>query len=422
MKKIKAKVSDDLNFYEGNNPIEIIEKYGSPLYVYNERIIRKHCKEMKELINYKNYKVNYSTKANSNLAILELIRDEGLNIDAMSIGEIYMGLKAGFKPEEILFVSNNISTEEMLYAIEKNVTLSVDSLSQLETYGKINKKGKIAVRINTGVGAGHHKNVITCGEKTKFGINENYVPEIKKILKKYELELIGINQHIGSLFMDYKAYLDSVYRLLTLAKEFKTLQFIDMGGGFGIPYDKENGEDRLNLNKLGDKLTSVISEFVKDFDNEIEFKTEPGRYIVAEGGVLLGKVNAIKYNNQIKFVGTDIGFNVFVRPMLYNTLHNIEIFRESNNESIKDEKVTIVGNICEAGDIVAEGVVLPEIYEKDIIGFLDTGAYGYSMSSNYNLRLRPAEVLIKENGEIKLIRKRDGLGDLIKNNISLNNL
>jgi diaminopimelate decarboxylase len=304
---------------------------------------------------------------------------------------------------------------EFMYAIDAGVKISVDSLSQLEMYGQLNPGGEIAFRLNPGLGAGHHKKVVTGGKETKFGIELKFVPEVKKILKKYNLKLIGINQHIGSLFMNGSNYVKSAETILELAKQFEDIEFVDIGGGFGIPYKKQENEARLNLMELGEQLSETINKWVVDYGKEIEFKIEPGRYIVAESCILLGRVNAIKQNYDIKYVGTDVGFNVLIRPAMYDSHHDIEIYRANGQASIKEEQVRIVGNICETGDIVVRDRMLPEIFEKDILGILDAGAYAYSMSSNYNNRLRPAEVLIQQDGNHRLIRKRDTLEDLVRN-------
>jgi diaminopimelate decarboxylase len=407
MNYVYASVSTGLNFYGKTNPVSLIEKYGSPLYVYNETILRERCRELKKLVDYKYFHVNYSPKANSNIEILKIVRDEGFWTDAMSPGEIFVNLRAGFKPEQILYISNNVNDEEYYYAIRAGVKISVDSVSQLERYGRINPGGEVTVRINPGIGAGHHKKVVTGGKKTKFGIEIRFIDEVKKILKKYNLKITGINQHIGSLFMDGDSYIESVDSILNVAKEFNDLEFVDLGGGFGIPYHKQENEPRLNLKSLGIKLTDLISSWIKDYGKEIIFKIEPGRYIVAESAILLGTVNAVKMNYDIKYVGTDLGFNVLIRPVMYDS-------HQSDTSSAKNEQVRIVGNICETGDIIAKDRILPEILEEDIIGVLDAGAYGYAMSSNYNNRLRPAEVLIDKYGNHRLIRRREKLEDLLR--------
>ena len=415
MNFIYSKVSHEKKFFGNTDPVYLTEKYGTPLYVYNENILRERCRDMKGLISYSNFSVNYSPKANGNLELIKIIRSEGLRVDAMSPGEIYVNLLAGYKPEEILYISNNVSEDEFLYAIHAGVKISVDSVSQLELFGRINPGGRVAFRLNPGIGAGHHEKVITAGQKTKFGIESGCIPEIKRIAREYNLKIIGINQHIGSLFMEGDAYLQSTGNILSIAKQFDDLEFIDLGGGFGIPYRKQASQPRLDLKELGEKLSGVIHNWLKEYQKEIEFKIEPGRYIVAESGILLGKVNAVKTNYKTKYIGTDIGFNVLVRPVMYDSHHDIEIYRNTGTPSLKEEEVSIVGNICETGDIIAKERILPEIFENDILGVLDSGAYGYSMSSNYNNRLRPLEVLIEENGNPRIIRKRDTLEDLVSN-------
>jgi len=415
MNYIYSKVSTEKNFFGNTNPVELTENYGTPLYVYNENILRSRCRDLKGLISYSNFTVNFSPKANGNLELLKIVRSEGLNVDAMSPGEIYVNMLAGYKPEEILFISNNIGEDEFKYAINAGVKISVDSVSQLEMFGRINPGGSVAFRVNPGFGAGHHEKVTTAGQNTKFGIEMSQIPEVKKIIAKYNLKLIGINQHIGSLFMEGDAYLQSTGNILAIAKQFSDIEFIDLGGGFGIPCKKQAGQSRLDLKILGGKLTDLITSFVKEYGKNIEFKIEPGRYIVAESSVLLGKVHAIKTNYDIKYIGTDLGFNVLVRPVMYDSHHDIEIYRGNNTPSLKEETVRIVGNICETGDIIAKDRKLPEILENDILGVLDSGAYGYSMSSNYNNRLRPAEVLIDTNGNPGVIRRRDTLDDLVRN-------
>jgi diaminopimelate decarboxylase len=404
------------NFYKGNSPEQLLKNFGSPLYVYNEDIFRERCRQMVGLVDYPHYKVTYSIKANSNLTLLKIAREEGMHADAMSPGEIYVLEKAGFKPCEIFYISNNVSEEEMKFAIDRGIDTSVDSLSQLEMFGRLNPGGKVAIRINPGIGAGHHAKVITGGKKTKFGINTEYLDQVKAILKKYNLTLKGINQHIGSLFMDGSKYLESVKNTLEIAKQFDTIEFVDFGGGFGIPYRKQEGQAPLELKEFGQRLGDVLKEWVKEYEREILFRSEPGRYIVAESSVLLGTVHAIKENGETFYVGTDIGFNVLARPIMYDAHHELELYR--NGKLVTEgETITadVVGNICESGDILAKERTIFMPQEKDIIGVMDAGAYGYSMSSNYNNRLRPAEVLIRSDGSVQLIRRRDTLEDLIRN-------
>ncbi len=409
------KITTDTDFFKNTTPIELIKTYGSPLYVYNEDIFRTRCRELKNLVQYPNFSVNYSVKANGNLSLLKIAREEGLNVDAMSPGEIHLELAAGFLPSQILYISNNVSADEMQYAIDRDILISVDSISQLELYGKLNKGGSICIRFNPGVGAGHHEKVVTGGKKTKFGVDPNKVDEVKSVLSQYDLKLVGINQHIGSLFMEGDKYIEGVKSLFTIAKQFENLEFLDIGGGFGIPYNKLAGQERLDLVDLGKKLDKVFEEFATEYGKKVMFKIEPGRYISAEAGLILGEVYAVKYNYDTKYIGTDLGFNILKRPVMYDSHHDIEIYRNSDVKSEKNETVNIVGNICESGDIIAKERLLPEILEGDILGVLDAGAYGYCMASNYNNRLRPAEVLITGTGDVKLIRRRDTFEDLMRN-------
>lgn len=400
-------------FIDKKTAFELIETYGSPLYVYDEIILRKRCNELKNLLPGLNLQVNYSIKANSNPHLLKIVLDEGLDVDAMSPGEIYVEELAGFTPDRIFYISNNVSAKEMKYAIDRDILVSVDSLSQLELYGKINAGGRVAVRFNPGFGAGHHEKVVTAGKNTKFGVQAEFVDGVKTILQKHALRLVGINQHIGSLFLDEDEYINGVRGLLEIIKQFPGLEFIDFGGGFGVPYKK--GETRLDLQALSEKLSAVLNEFLHGHDNkEVVFKIEPGRYVVAECGILLGQVYSIKQNYDKTYIGTDLGMNVLVRPSMYDSYHEVEVLSKKDPSRLA-KQVTVVGNICETGDIMAKDRLLPEIHEGDILAVLNAGAYGHVMSSNYNFRLRPAEVLITERGGHQLIRKRDSFEDLVRN-------
>lgn len=402
------------NFFGQSSPTELLARFGSPLYVYNESILRARCREMQQLVDYANFTANYSIKANSNLTLLKIARDEGLYADAMSPGEILFLEMAGFKPEQMFFVPNNVSREEMQFAIDRKVLTSLDSLAQLEQYGRLDPGGRVAIRLNPGVGAGHHEKVVTAGKKTKFGISMDQLPAVQETLRRYDLRLVGVNQHIGSLFMEPKPYLDAARHFLSLAVQFPDLELIDFGGGFGIPYHKLEGQARLDLATLCTELTALIHDFVARYGRAVQFKSEPGRYIVAESGVLLSPVHAIKRNDEIMYAGTDLGFNILARPVMYDSWHDIEVFREGRLlTSANPQPITIVGNICESGDIIARNRLLPPLQAGDILAVLDAGAYGYAMASTYNNRLRPAEVLVDQQGEARLIRRRETFADLL---------
>ena len=233
---------EKVDFFKGNNPEDIAVRYGTPVYVYNEEILRERMHTVAQVVTKYPYTANYSIKANTNIHILRMALEEGDNCDAMSVGELMMLEKAGFPVERIFFVPNNVSADELQYAIDKGIMTSLDSLSQLELFGQLNPGGKCAVRINPGVGAGHHEKVVPAGKKTKFGVAEEDIDQIFEIAKKYHLTIAGINQHIGSLFMDPEPYLKAVENLLRIAMRFENLEFIDFGGGYGIPYHKLDDE------------------------------------------------------------------------------------------------------------------------------------------------------------------------------------
>jgi len=406
---------NESNFFEGVNPEDIAATYGTPVYVYNERILRHRIKRVASVVRNFPYRANFSMKANSNLEILKIVLEEGLNADAMSIGEVKLLQMAGFPADRIFFVPNNVSEEELRYAHDQGIMTSLDSLSQLEKVGRLFPGSRCAVRINPGVGAGHSDSVVTAGKNTKFGIEEKDIPLIHEIAEKYGLTIAGINQHIGSLFMEPAPYLAAVTNGLRIAKKFKNLEFIDFGGGFGTPYHKLSGEEEFDIDKLNVEIEKLIGEFSKDY-NSVLFKSEPGRYVVADCGVILGRVHAVKDSYGRKYAGTDIGQNVLVRPTLYGSWHDIEIIRDGKIvlPSSGTETVTVTGNICESGDIIAKERELPVIGEDDLVCVLDAGAYGYSMCSPYNSRPRPAEVMIGTDGKVRCIRRAETFEDLVR--------
>lgn len=420
---------------------ELIDTYGSPLYVYDEAILRRRCRELKSLLPLPNYRPLYSVKANSNPVLLRIIREEGFFVDAMSPGEIFLEEQAGFTPSEIFMVTNNISDEEIRFAADRGILMSADSLSQLARFGMLYPGGEVAVRLNPGIGAGHSQKVVT-GGSCKFGIEFEKIPELLRIAENYRLRIVGINQHVGSLFLESESFLTACRLLLSVAGGFPDLRIIDFGGGYGVPYQ---GEPRLDLAELSRKLTALVTDYLKTCPNpDMMFYTESGRYISAECCELLGTVQSKKEVAGVTYVGTDLGFNVLIRPVLYDSWHEVEVFRRKTAgqssgapEAAADvgkaslaaagteeapgsgcspeyETVQIAGNICESGDILAKDRRLPVTRHGDIIGVKNAGAYGYSMASNYNSRLRPAEVLLLENGEQKLIRRRDSLEDLMR--------
>lgn len=390
---------------------EIIREFGSPVYVYDEEILRERCREMKNLLKYPRFRVNYSAKANTNVELLKIVCSEGLDVDGMSPGEMYLEMKAGFTPDRITFIGNNVSRQELQFAVDRGIMVSVDSLSQLKLLGEISQGGSVCVRINPGIGAGHHDKVVTGGKKAKFGIAVEDLPLAHEIAASYNMTITGLNQHIGSLFLESDAYIAAAAAILGLAADYPNIEMVDLGGGFGIPY-RHGVEPRLDLSELGNKLDNLINAWAAAY-HPINIRTEPGRYIVAECGALLGTVTSVKQNYNTCFVGTDIGFNTLVRPVMYDSYHEISIVPGHDRPYNEyDKPVYVVGQICESGDILAHDRAFPICREGDALIVHDAGAYGFAMASTYNSRPLSAEVLIEKDGGVRLIRKAQTLEDL----------
>lgn len=390
---------------------DLINKFGSPLMVYEEWTL-KSKQDLRNSIDYSPKKILYACKANTNPSIIDyLIKSKIIDgIDAVSPGEVFISKKLGIK--DILYTGNNTTDEEMNWLINEEVALNIDSLSQLERYGKLknqNKSPEICVRINPDVGDGHHDHCITGGPDSKFGIYFDKTDEIKKISKKYGLKIKGLHEHIGSGIRDINKYKKAMKVLFKTAKEFKDLEFIDFGGGIGVPYAPE--DNKLDINKFGSEISDLFSGFCKSYGQNLTLMIEPGRYFVAEAGTLLTRVNTLKETPKHKFAGTDSGFNHLIRHAMYKSYH--AILNASNVHGLK-EHYAVAGNLCESGDLFSHGRDISKITEGDILAITHAGAYGYSMSSNYNSRLRPAEVIIHSNGGISLIRKREVFSDLLR--------
>lgn len=415
MFEIRAAYSMEKNFYKGHNPFDLLKEYGSPLYVYNEDILRASCRDMKSILPVDGAEVRYSAKANANPHLLRIVREEGLSVDSMSPGELAMVKAGGFTRDEITFVCNNVSGEELALAAREARLVSVDSLSQLDEFGRQAPGGEVMLRVNPERGGGHHQKVVTAGKNTKFGINPEYFDEARAVCARHGLSITGLNQHLGSLIMEPDLYLESMSWLLFVSESFKDVRHIDFGGGFGIPYRKYAGEARLDIADFGARAGKLLRDWTAGTGYKGTFSIEPGRYVAAECGICLGSVTAVKNNGETRYACTDIGFNILPRPMLYGSFHDVEIYGPEGGEAKRPEMPqTIVGNICESGDVLQTNYTLPEIHKDDILGFLDTGAYCYAMASSYNQRMLPAEVLMRSDGSLKLIRRRETVEDLLR--------
>ena len=404
---------------EGTSAIRLAEQHDTPLYIYSESKIHLNVKKLRDAFNkhYPKIRILYACKANTNVNILRILRNECVEIDAVSPGEVYMTLKAGFKPDEILFTGTSVSEVEMSYLMKEGVRMNIDSLSQLEKLLTHTVPKVISLRVNPEVGAGHHEHVITAGPDVKFGIWEGQALEGYKMALGAGVPRFGIQMHIGSGIMDVNHYVKAVGRLLEIAQHVAesvgiVFDFIDIGGGIGVPYRPE--EPEIDLDLFSETLFGFIKEKLVEYNlGEPEIWVEPGRYLVAESGVILTRVTTLKSTPGKTFVGVDAGFNTLIRPAMYGSYHHI-INASGLNNPVKTYDV--YGPLCESGDIFARGREIQEIEEGDLLAIMNAGAYGFSMASNYNTRLRPAEVLVFA-GESRIIRKRESMDDLLRGQV-----
>ncbi|MGE5187542.1 MAG: diaminopimelate decarboxylase [Betaproteobacteria bacterium] len=403
-------------FFDGFSSKELAEKYDTPLYVLSEKRIRDNYNRLQNaLINtYKHVRIYYAAKANTNLTVLKILLSEGAYLDTVSPGEVFMGLSSGFTPDRILFTGTSVRNDELKFLADANITINIDSQSELDRLLKIAVPPILSVRVNPEVGAGHHDHCITAGAESKFGLWEEETIQAYAIASRARVERFGIHMHIGSGILDVEPYSQAVEKLLAIAKRVHdevgiSFEFIDIGGGLGVPYKPEDKE--LDLSEFTSKVVTPFKEKVKDCGLGKPFLcVEPGRYLVCDASILLTKVNTVKLTPQKKFVGVDAGFNTLLRPTMYGSYHPILIA----NKLARPDKETydVVGPICESGDALGKNRTLPTVEEGDLLAVLNAGAYGFSMSSQYNSRPRPAEVIIRQGKDV-LVRKREELSDLM---------
>lgn len=392
------------------------KKYGTPIYIYSSKHIIQQIKNIKDAFAQINqpYLICYSVKANSNSSLLRLISSQGIGADVVSGGELYRCLKSGFPAKKIIYAGVGKTEEEILYGLKNNILFfTVESETELETISKIasqiKKIARISLRINPDVEADTHSHIRTGHKDTKFGISPSTAEKIVNNIQKLKnIHIVGLHAHIGSQILNIKPFLKEADILAELyrkfAKKIKTLKYLDLGGGFGIPYRED--DRAFDFSSFIKKISSILA------DLDCCVIIEPGRYIVGNSGVLLSKVLYIKQEYNKKFIIVDAAMNDLIRPSLYNSYHHILPLKDSHQNK-KFEYVDIVGPVCETGDFFAKERIFPEVKKGDIIAICSTGAYGFSMSSNYNSRTRSAEVLIEEE-KFRLIRKRESLKDLIK--------
>ena len=403
-------------YIDGVSSLELAEKYGTPLYVLSEKRIRENYRRLYRALslNSKNFRIYYSAKANTNLSVLKILRDEGAYVDTVSPGEVFLALKAGFPSEKILFTGTSVKDDELSFLVNLNIPINVDSLSQLKRLLKIKTPRFLSFRVNPQVEAGHHQHCITAGKNSKFGFWETDVVDGYRIALKAGVEKFGIHMHIGSGILEVEPFILAIKKLLTIAKKVHeetgiTFELINIGGGLGIPY-KPN-EKELDLTLFSNNVFGFLNRMVREYGlGEPVLCIEPGRYIVGDAGILLTKVNTVKVTPYKKFVGVDAGFNMLIRPVMYGSYHHIVVANKLDYPV--EETYDIVGPLCESGDFLAKDRRLPKIEEGDLLAVMDAGAYGYVMSSQYNSRPRGAEVLVMD-GKHELIRKAETLEDLL---------
>lgn len=404
-------------FIDGVSVTSLADQYDTPLYVLSERRIRSNYRRVMSAFSkrYEKTRVYYSAKANTNLAVLRILKEEGAHVDTVSPGEVYLALRAGFSPERILFTGTSVRNDELEYVTRSEVSINVDSVSELNRLLSMSTPQLLSFRINPEIGAGHHEHVITAGRECKFGLWETEVLDAYRRAMQAGVSKFGMQMHIGSGILDPSIYRIAAERLLDIAGKVArelgiVFELIDFGGGLGIPYRPQEHAPELEV--FAENLVAVFMEKTAEHGlGQAYLCIEPGRYLVGDAGVLLTRVNTVKTWPHRKFIGVDAGFNTLVRPTMYGSYHHIVLANRLNAPEV--EKCDVAGPICETGDLLAKDRMLPKISEGDLLAVLDTGAYGYSMSSQYNSRPRCAEILVNK-GEHSVIRKRESIEDLLK--------
>src|SRR5690625_2068891 len=419
--------------------LHVAGEYGTPTYVYFEDIIPRQCRRLRELYDGLPARLLYAMKANSNPRILQIIRDEGFGVETVSPAELILARRLGFDVDKMLFSANNMTDEEMTRAHEMGVLLNIGELSRLERYGRAFPGSEVCVRLNPQVGAGHHEHVITAGSRSKFGIPVDDAGEVRQILDRHGLKLVGLHQHIGSGILNVEDFRKAISVLIEAAPSFPDIRFINFGGGLGIPYGPDDAP--LNRERFRSQIHPLLHDFRSGRFAEVEYLFEPGRYIVAESGILLAAANTVTPANgcgcgafayveylcapgqcivvetgilraeatTVKpakgrvFAGMDARMGQLMRPSLYGAYHEIANVTRPDGEMMPYD---VTGNICESSDIFARDREIAEVSEGDLLAIQDAGAYGMSMASTYNLRPLPAEVLVTSGGQIELIRRR----------------
>ncbi len=397
-----------------NNQLSTLaENFGTPLYVYNADKITNQYQLLQNAFNGVDTRFFFACKSLTNINILKHIRSLGCNIDCSSINEAKLALLAGFNPSTILYTSNGIAFDEIEESVGMGINVNIDSLSNLEKFGKKYGHGyPVGIRLQPNIMAGGNLKISTGHEKSKFGIPLDQLDSILTLVKEYEINIAGLHVHTGSEIKDVSVFMQVADIFFDLVPLFPELVFLDLGGGFKVPYkDNETGTDIFLLAK---KVQESLKRLTDTYGRKFQAWFEPGKYLVSESGSFITTVNVIKKNKAATFVGVNSGFNHLIRPMFYEAYHNI---RNISNPEGPTHNYAVVGNICET-DTFAWNRPINEVREGDLLVFDNAGAYGFEMGSNYNSRFLPAQVMLKD-GQVQLIRKRDVFEDLLRNQIDL---
>jgi diaminopimelate decarboxylase len=393
--------------------LDLVKEYGTPLYVYDKAKIEMRYEKLTKAFQGRDVRFFYACKALGNITILKIIKNTGCGLDTVSINEVRLGLKAGFDSKNIIFTPNCVAFDEIQEAVELGVHINIDNISILEQFGNFYQdKYPVIVRFNPHIMAGGNYNISTGHIDSKFGISIHQLRHVLRVVKTLNINVEGIHMHTGSEIKDMEVFLQGLEVMLDIAREFPNLKILDLGSGFKVPYKED--EKETDVQKLREIITGPIEEFQNERNCKVEVWFEPGKYLVSEAGTFLVKANVIKPTPATVFVGVDSGFNHLIRPMLYGSYHKIENISNPNGT---ERIYTIVGNLCET-DTFAWDRMLTEVNEGDILAFHNAGAYCFEMSSNYNARFKPAEVLISGKKH-SLIRKREDMEDLLKNTIEI---
>ena len=389
---------------------DLAERFGTPLYVYHTEKIKEQYQKLTSGFSVIDTRFFFACKALTNINILKYINSLGCGIDCSSINEVKLALHAGVPSNQILYTSNGISFEEIQEAVENKVHINIDSLSNLEKFGKnYGNTYPVGVRLRPNILAGGNLKISTGHEKSKFGIPIDQIDVLRQVVQENNIRIKALHIHTGSDIKNADVFVHGVKVLSELVPYFADLEVIDLGGGFKVPYEPDDEETDISC--IAGKLKKFLDSHVFN-GRKFQLWFEPGKYLVSECGYLITKVNVIKNNGIQSFAGVDSGLNHLIRPMMYDAYHHIV---NISNTTAQEKVYTVTGYICET-DTFASDRLLHEVREGDYLVFYNAGAYGFEMSSNYNSRYKPAEVLVKD-GEALLIRNRDEFEDLLRKQV-----